>query len=162
MNYLRFLKFSIITLITVGLSILIFPFIAALSPNANSLENAVNIDVSTMLTGESRTEKLGLSTIFVTRLSDDEFNVFHLPYKKGEFLLPEFDWQRPVLPCVFFIQEDGFQCLDTKNESRLWYSYMTWNKNGKYIGEHKWGHKVPDLMSLDYIIQGNQLIILGV
>lgn len=162
MNYLRFLKFSLVTLATIGLTYLFFPFVAALGPNASHLESAVQIDISRMQVGKSLTEKRGLSMLLVIRVSDGEFNIFHLPHKKDEFLLPEFDWQRPVLPCVSFIQKDRFQCIDIKDESRLWYSYMTWNKNGKYIGEHKWGHKVPDLMSPDYIIQGNQLIILGV
>jgi len=160
--YRKFLLLSFLLILIVGLLYLSIPFFSSLGPNSSSLHRALQLNVLGMKIGASIVKKHEKVSFYISRHSEQVFSVFMLPMQHEAFLLPEFDWQRPVLPCKSFIQPDGFQCLDEKEGTRLWYSYMIWDKNGKYVGKQKWGKVIPDLMPVNYVTQGSQLIILGV
>ncbi|WP_226645971.1 hypothetical protein [Microbulbifer variabilis] len=65
--------------------------------------------------GETIDLKSSWLHIFVTKTNDkkNHFKVSAILNNEGTYLPPEFDWRRPMLPHVNFIQGISFQCKYT-------------------------------------------------
>jgi len=170
MNRKKFLIGAVFILILIGLLATCAPFVSSLNPNSSTLDSRPSINVKDLEVGKSLNFKTSWFHVFINKTSDQEnpFKVFAIPYDGEKYLLPEFGWHRPVLPCIDFIQETTFQCKDTyeyeETKDLVWWSYMKWDKNGNYIGKQeyeKWGHVVPDLQSPKFKVVGSNVILLG-
>ena len=161
--YRKFLLYSSLALVCFALFVVSTPFFKSLLPNDASLNAQPHFDLSNLDVGKTIEYSTALNRIFITKMgaSRDQLVVLSIPTRYSLFLLPEFDWSRPVLPCKSFVQDYGFQCLDEYDNRLLWYHFMKWDNSGKYIGENKWGVHIPDFSTPKYKIQGRYLILLS-
>jgi len=159
--YRKSLKLSLLAVIIVGIFFIFIPFTSSLKPNDATFNSAPHMDITFVKKGQSIELEVPQYKIHISRESNNRIVVFATPYRDGLYQLPEFNWQRSLLPCRSFIQEFGYQCLDTIDNEAVWYSYMKWDKGGKYIGEHKWGEKIPNLLIPKYKISAEQFTFLG-
>ena len=161
--YRKFLLIGTIFLLATGLLATCSVFVISLKPNKTTLYNLPHIDISTMKTGDIKEYKTSWSHVFILKQNEinDKFKVFSVPMRDGKYQLPEFGWHRPVLPCVNFVQDYGFQCLDRYDDDTdiVWWSYMKWDKFGISLSSQKKGTKVPDFFTTRYMVKGNQVIL---
>lgn len=169
-RYRKCLVFGTALLIFIGLLATCTPFVSSLKPNSSALDSRPSINVKDLVIGKSTNFKTARSHVFVTKTDDqnDPFKLFAIPYDGEKYLLPEFGWHRAVLPCIDFIQENIFQCKDSyeieETKDLVWWSYMKWDMNGKFIGKQeyeKWGHVVPDLQTPKFKVVGSYVILLS-
>ncbi|WP_206485846.1 hypothetical protein [Thalassotalea sp. G2M2-11] len=156
------LKLILLAVIVVGISFSFVPLIASLKPSENSLNKAPHIDLSLVQKGQTVEFSVPQFKVIISKHDNEQITAFAIPSKDGIYLLPEFDWQRPMLPCKSFIQNENYQCVDTIDKEPVWFNFMEWDKSGKYIGENKWGKEIPDLITPKYKIAAGQFIYLGV
>lgn len=159
--YRKVLSYSLLAIMTAGLLLLFIPFASSLKPNSDSLNNAPHFDLADLKIGQSTEFRVPNFRIHILKLGVEEVNVFAIPFNNDFYLLPEFNWHRPILPCSSFIQDYGYQCLDKNNNELVWYSYMKWDKDGNYIGENKWDKEIPSLLTPKYKVSAGQVVFLG-
>lgn len=164
-TYRKGLLVTTLLFISIGLLATCTPFIRSLSPNASHLEKLPSVNVQKLQVGETIDLYTGGSHVFVTKQSDPEnpYLVYSIPYQDGKYGLPEFGWHRPILPCVNFVQEYGFQCLDLSRGSLdlVWWSYMKWDEHGRSSGAEMFGQVVPDFRSPRFKVVAGDLIFLS-
>jgi hypothetical protein len=162
-NYRKGLVICTSILLSIGLLATCTPFFLSLSPGERNLSKLPSVDVRNLKEGETTEIFSGWYHVYVTKLSDtnNPYLVYAIPYQRGKYNLPEFGWHRAVLPCFNFVQETNFQCLDTyeKGSELVWWSYMKWDKTGKFIGEQKYRKSVPDLYMPDFKVVGSNVIL---
>ncbi|MCF2948561.1 hypothetical protein L0668_10620 [Paraglaciecola aquimarina] len=158
----KILIISISVLLTGALFTINIPFSNSLQPNAASTNQRPHIDISQLEDGDIVNYYRPAQHLVIQKFADinPPFLAITLPMRNKQYLLPEFNWSRAVLPCQSFVQEYGYQCLDKIADEYVWYHYMKWNKAGKYIGEQKWGNHIPDIPHAKYKLQGNHIALL--
>lgn len=165
--YRKGLVFGTSLLFFVGILATCTPFLNSLNPNSSALDARPSVEVKDLAVGATKNFKTSWYHVFVTRVADQEnpYKVFAIPHEDGTYLLPEFGWHRAVLPCNNFVQKTEFQCKDKYDYEQLkdpvWWSYMKWDKSGKYIGEQKYGAIIPDLYSPKFKVVGSNIVLLS-
>jgi hypothetical protein len=159
--YRKALSYSLLVIFIVGVVYILVPFTSSLQPSADALNKAPHLDLSSVKKGQRSEFKVPHFKIYISKLGNSKINAVAIPFRDGAYQLPEFNWQRPLLPCKSFIQDFGYQCLDVIDNKLVWYSYMKWDNNGNYIGENKWDKKIPNLLIPKYKIAAEQFIFLG-
>ena len=144
-----------------GLLAFIYILIGSLNFENSDTSKYPHIDIGTLNTGETLEYQLSNHLVLITK-NDNNYSVVSFPGRNGTVYMPEFNWSRPMLPCKDFIQPDGFQCFDKDKyqDEVVWWNYMKWDKNGKYIGEIKSNTTIPDLIIPRYKIIGSDIVIL--
>tara|TARA_B110000116_G_scaffold212456_1_gene188416 strand:+ start:18 stop:506 length:489 start_codon:yes stop_codon:yes gene_type:complete len=137
------------------------PLFISLAPNSTQLNKMPHIDVSRLPVGESILYKAKNRHLFITKHSEEpDISVVSIPFWNGLYRLPEFDWDRPVLPCKDFGAKKGDKLGCRDNESEYWWSYMHWGTNGKYLDEYKRGGQIPDLQKSKFTYKNGKVIIM--
>ena len=159
--YRKTLTYILLAILVIGFFFISMPFILSLKPNADALNKAPHFDLSFIKNGQSTEFEVHHFKIHISKGDNGQINAFALPFRDDFYKLPEFNWQRPLLPCKSFTQDFGYQCLDILDNKPVWYSYMKWDNNGKYVGENKWDKEIPNLLTPKFKIVGEQFIYLG-
>lgn len=140
-----FLKFSVFGFLIVGFIFSAYPFIASMAPSEEVRSKIKSFDISWIAVGETKkTPDVAYpANIFITRLNEDDFFIFSIPYVKRE----DRYWYGPPF----------FECNDIEvnlqaNQVNCLYNemvYVSWNMQGKPAKA-----PYPELNVLPYLKNG--------
>jgi len=141
--------------VVVSLCAAAVPFARSLFPSQRAkAEYELRVEISGLSSHVARLVEWNGSKIFLTTANG--LTVLYMPFSHGAFRLPDFTWERPVVPCREFAFVDAqFQCLDA---DLFWW----WRDNARWdaAGQSLSG-VFPNMMSPPYSYDGTHAIILG-
>ncbi len=127
----------------VGLLLVTIVFMQTLRPTARAFANLPHIDISGLEKNHYLIADLGVSKAFVLHLGDDSFRVFLVPFRKGQYLMPDISWVRAYMPCTNFAPDAEGGRLQTNGRFRCHAKQLPmaprewiWDFNGKNLGEY--------------------------
>lgn len=142
------------------------PFFKSLTPSEAALTKYPHFNISDLQLNQTVEFKTPFTSVFVTKTAKEAspLVVHYIPKRDGYYLLPEFDWSKPIAECTSFKFKEVYQCVEIESTEQCEENYqcmMKWDKNGKYIGDPIVKNKpVSDLKSPRYEIKGSDLILL--
>lgn len=150
----RVLTLLVVLVALIGVGAAATPFLLSLGPSAKAeVANELRIPLADVPHGTYKEFPWGHRRLFVGQF--EELRVFLVPYMNGMYLLPDPDWNRPVIVCPNFgFQNAHFQCLDPNADSWL-RENIRWNERGASLKQ-----PYADLQRQHHVV-GNGEIIVG-
>ena len=153
-----------------GLTQLIVPFVASLSPSARADAALDRILVSDMKEGSSRIVPLAKAAIssagwqpglFVLRRADGTYRAWAVPLRNGHVGLPDIHWWRPMVECEQFGPTLRGGLIDASAPikchqgviSKGWADQWQWSVDGKSAGG------VDDLEPAHGVFEGGYFVV---
>jgi len=141
--------------VVASLCVAAVPFAQSLSPSQRAKASyELRVELTDLSPTSAKLVEWNHSKVFLTTANG--LTVVYMPFDHGAFRLPDFTWERPVIPCREFALVDAqFQCLDAD-------LYWWWRQNARWdaAGQSLTG-VFPNMMSPPYSYDGAQAIILG-
>lgn len=164
----RTLKVALIAMTALGVGALTVPFLGSLSPNSQSVENALQsrtvVDLAELAPGTFVEKGSEYTRFFVLRDFDGEIYVYEVRHLGDAYRIPDGSWDRPYMPCRRFgpeasgnrlVRNGSIRCHDP-DLSDSWRRELTWSYSGKSMGE-----RTGDIPRVDFDVRERVLMIKG-
>ncbi|GAA5317844.1 MAG: hypothetical protein AseanaTS_30510 [Candidatus Pelagadaptatus aseana] len=163
MDRLKVLKLSVLGLFAIGGLSIASVFLSSMNPSAKAELNLVKLKVSDLTPGDFSTGESNYYMFFAYITKNDHLKVVEIPYFDSKVLLPDYNWDRPIVECTEFVfpilpngkwNLDGeFRCIDA-GLPKHWLEMSAWDINGKNISGD-----LPDLRAPDFSIENGYVVI---
>ena len=159
----RALSIAVLVMAVIGVGFVAVPFFGSLAPSERAESLVASINVRDMEPGTFTEADYHWWRVFALRDYDGELHVFAVPYRDGQYWLPDPNWDRPFYPCDEFgpdndqgrLLEDGlFRCQANMYEWITESADFTWTYSGSNQGEF-----IEHMRAPEFSLSGPHIIV---